>query len=67
MKTKLQIDFEYQSLKAAVPRLEKQLRGVKDKYYFSSSPQSRTTIDSFVLPTPRFQERCHSSAATQAA
>ncbi|MDC0261206.1 hypothetical protein OAK65_03710 [Synechococcus sp. AH-551-N17] len=51
MKTKLQIDFEYQSHKAAVARLEKQLREAKDKYYFSSSLQARTTIDSFVLPT----------------
>ena len=51
IKTNLQKDFEYQSHKAAVARLEKQLREAKGKQYFSSSLQARTTIDSFVIPT----------------
>ncbi|WP_115014955.1 DNA-directed RNA polymerase [Synechococcus sp. UW140] len=51
IKTNLQKDFEYQSHKAAVARLEKQLREAKDKQYFSSSLQARTTIDSYVIPT----------------
>ena len=51
IKTKLQQDFELQSHKAAGARLEKQLREAKDKQYFSSSLQARTTIDSFILST----------------
>ncbi len=51
MKTKLQQDFESQSHKAAVSRLENQLRDAKNKQYFSSSLQARTTIDSFIIPT----------------
>ena len=51
VKTKLQKDFELKSHKAAVARLEKQLRDAMDKQYFSSSLQPRTSIDGFILPT----------------
>lgn len=51
IKTDLQKDFEYQSHKAAVARLEKQLREAKDKQYYSSSLQARATIDTYVIPT----------------
>ena len=49
--SKLQIEFELQSRRDAVKKLEQQVREAKEKCYFSSTIQARATIKEMLLPT----------------